>query len=66
MNRAINVDGTPFTQDGDHFFMVTDAELDVFSSANGGTHVFDSSLYPERSVVSLQDRVDYVKGTIDG
>lgn len=61
-----HVDCTPFKQDGDHFFMVTDAELDVFSSANGGTHVFDSSLYPDRSVKSLQDRVDYVKGTIDG
>ena len=39
-------DTTPRTGDGDYFFMVTDAELEEYSSAHNNSHVFDHSLYP--------------------
>ncbi|MDE5965761.1 MAG: DUF5011 domain-containing protein [Lachnospiraceae bacterium] len=34
---------------GGEFYMLTDAELEAYSSTHNNSHVFDSSLYPERS-----------------
>lgn len=42
-------DCTPRKGDGDYFFMVTDAQLEAYSKAHENSHVFDSSLYPERA-----------------
>lgn len=39
-------DSTP-RKDKSEFFLLTDAELEAYSTANGDTHIFDRSLYPE-------------------
>lgn len=59
-----HVDCTPRTGTGDNFFMVTDAELEAYSSQHRNTHIFDASLYPERATESLQHLIDYSKGTL--
>jgi hypothetical protein len=60
-----HVDCTPRTGDGDNFFMVTDEELEAYSSAHHNSHIFDPDLYPERATVSLQYMVDYNKGILN-
>ncbi len=45
-NRYYHVDTTPRVGDDDKFCLVTDAFLDVYSAANGNTHLRDASLYP--------------------
>ena len=59
-----HVDCTPRTGDGDNFFMVTDAELEAYSSQHRNSHIFDGSLYPERATESVQHMVNYSNGTI--
>lgn len=59
-----HVDCTPRKGDGDNFFMVTDAELEAYSSAHHNSHIFDSDLYPERATESVQDKVDYENGVL--
>ncbi|MBQ8822800.1 MAG: DUF5011 domain-containing protein [Lachnospiraceae bacterium] len=59
-----HVDCTPRTGEGDNFFMVTDAELEAYSSQHRNSHIFDGSLYPERATESLQHLVNYSKGTL--
>lgn len=59
-----HLDCTPRKGDGDNFFMVTDAELEAYSVEHDNSHVFDSSLYPERATESVQDKVDYVNGVV--
>jgi hypothetical protein len=44
--------------------MVTDEELNAYSVAHDNSHIFDSSLYPERATQSVQDKVNYSTGTI--
>jgi transglutaminase-like putative cysteine protease len=57
-------DATPRKGEGDNFFMVTDEELNAYSVAHNNSHIFDSSLYPERATQSVQDKIDYSAGTI--
>jgi transglutaminase-like putative cysteine protease len=57
-------DATPRKGEGDNFFMVTDEELNAYSVAHDNSHIFDSSLYPERATQSVQDKVNYSTGTI--
>ena len=38
---------------------MTDEELEAYSGTHNNSHVFDPSLYPERSTVSVQDQIDY-------
>ncbi len=52
-------DACPRQGSGDKFFMVTDAELEAYSSRNNNSHIFDHSLYPERATQSVQDMVSY-------
>ena len=52
-------DACPRQGSGDRFFMVTDAELEAYSSRNNNSHIFDHSLYPERATESVQDMVSY-------
>ncbi len=52
-------DATPRAGGRDNFFLLTDAELEAYSSTHSGSHRFDASLYPDRSETSLQDAVDY-------
>ncbi len=52
-------DCTPRKGEGDDFFLVTDEELEAYSGTHNNSHVFDPSLYPERSTVSVQDQIDY-------
>lgn len=59
-----HVDATPRKGDGDLFFMVTDAELEAYSSQHSDSHIFDKDAYPERATKSVQDKVDYSKGKI--
>lgn len=59
-----HVDCTPRKGDGDNFFMVTDEELEAYSSAHHNSHIFDPDLYPERATESVQDKVDYVNGVL--
>lgn len=59
-----HVDATPRKGDGDLFFMVTDAELEAYSSAHSNSHIFDKNAYPERATESVQDKIDYSKGKI--
>lgn len=59
-----HVDCTPRKGDGDLFFMVTDAELEAYSSQHNNSHIFISDLYPERATESLQEKVDYAGGEI--
>lgn len=53
---------------GDHyeFFMLTDEELEWYSASHENTHIFESSLYPERATKSVQGLVDYDSGTVSG
>ena len=60
-----HVDCTPRAGTGDNFFMLTDAELEAYSSAHNNCHIFDSSLYPERATTSIQYMVDYKNRTLD-
>ena len=39
-------DSTP-RKDKSEFFLLTDAELEAYSSTHKNTHIFDRSLYPE-------------------
>lgn len=57
-------DPFPRAGDGDNFFMVTDAELEVYSYYHGGTHLFDGTKYPARSEESVQSMVDYALPTL--
>lgn len=59
-----HVDCTPRTGEGDYFFMVTDEELEAYSSKHRNSHIFDKSLYPERATVSVQDTIDYARQKI--
>lgn len=59
-----HVDCTPRTGTGDNFFMVTDAELEAYSSKHRNTHIFDTTLYPERATESVQHYVNYATGTL--
>lgn len=59
-----HVDCTPRTGEGDYFFMVTDEELEAYSSRHRNSHIFDKSLYPERATVSVQDTIDYARQKI--
>lgn len=59
-----HVDATPRKGDGDLFFMVTDAELEAYSSKHSNSHVFDKNAYPERATESLQDKINYSLGKI--
>jgi len=54
-----HVDCTPRKGDGDLFFMVTDAELEAYSSKHGNSHVFNSDAYPARATTSVQSKVKY-------
>lgn len=49
---------------GGNFFMLTDAELAAYSESHNNSHIFDSSLYPERATESVQEMVNYSKGTV--
>jgi hypothetical protein len=60
-----HVDCTPRKGDGDNFFMVTDEELEAYSSAHQNSHIFDPDLYPERATASLQYMVDYDNGVLN-
>ncbi len=60
-----HVDCTPRKGDGDNFFMVTDAELEAYSSEHHNSHIFDPTLYPERATESVQDKVDYENGVLN-
>lgn len=60
-----HVDCTPRSNPG-KFFMNTDAELEAYSVKNKNSHIFDGSLYPERSEESVQDLVDYAGGKVHG
>lgn len=57
-------DTTPRQGTDDYFFMLTDEELEAYSSRHRNSHIFDPSLYPERATVSVQGTVDYVGQTI--
>lgn len=57
-------DCTPRKGEGDDFFLVTDEELEAYSSAHNNSHVFDPSLYPERATVSVQNQIDYSSATL--
>ena len=59
-----HLDATPRKGTGDNFFMVTDAELEAYSTAHNNSHIFDPSLYPERATKSLQNLVDYNSATL--
>ena len=59
-----HVDCTPRKGDGDLFFMVTDVELEAYSSKHSNSHIFNKDLYPERATVSVQDKVNYSTGKI--
>lgn len=59
-----HVDATPRKGDGDLFFMVTDAELEAYSSKHSNSHIFDKDAYPERATESLQDKINYSTGKI--
>ena len=59
-----HVDCTPRKGDGDLFFMVTDAELEAYSSQHSNSHIFDVSAYPARATESVQHRVNYSNWTI--
>lgn len=54
-----HVDACPRGVPGDDFFMVTDLELEVFSSTHNNSHIFDRSLYPASATESVQDKVNY-------
>ena len=54
-----HVDCTPRKGSGDLFFMVTDAELEAYSSTHSNSHIFDGSLYPARATSSVQHMVSY-------
>lgn len=54
-----HVDCTPRKGSGDLFFMVTDAELEAYSSSHSNSHIFDGSLYPARATESVQHLVSY-------
>lgn len=56
-------DATP-RKGGGNFFMLTDEELAAYSTTHKNSHIFDSSLYPERATKSVQSKVNYAKGTI--
>ena len=58
-NGWYHFDCTPRSGSGDNFFMVTDEELNAYSRAHNNSHIFDSSLYPERATESVQSMVDY-------
>ncbi|MBQ7918857.1 MAG: DUF5011 domain-containing protein [Lachnospiraceae bacterium] len=60
-----HVDCTPRSGSGDNFFMVTDAELEAYSSLHRNSHIFDGSLYPERATESVQHMVNYSNGTLN-
>ncbi len=60
-----HVDPTPRSGSGDNFFMVTDAELEAYSSQHRNSHIFDGSLYPERATESVQHLVNYSNGTLN-
>jgi hypothetical protein len=45
--------------------MVTDEELEAYSSAHQNSHIFDPDLYPERATASLQYMVDYDNGVLN-
>lgn len=60
-----HVDSTPRSGEGDNFFMVTDEELESYSSQHWNSHAFDKELYPERATESLQAKIDYNKGIIN-
>lgn len=64
-NGWYHVDCTPRTGTGDNFFMVTDEELEAYSSQHHNSHIFDGSLYPERATESVQYMVNYSNGTLN-
>lgn len=60
-----HVDCTQWTYKNDNLFMLTDEELETFSSAHyNRTHIYDGSLYPKRATGSVQSKVDYKNGVI--
>ncbi len=54
-----HVDCTPRKGSGDLFFMVTDKELEAYSSKHSNSHIFDKDAYPERATESIQDEINY-------
>ncbi len=60
-----HVDCTRFTGGEDYLFMLTDEELAAYDSAHWRAHPYDSTAYPERSTVSVQDKINYVAGTLN-
>ncbi|MBE5932442.1 MAG: hypothetical protein E7263_03350 [Lachnospiraceae bacterium] len=59
-----HVDACPRGIPGDDFFMVTDLELEVFSSTHYNSHIFDRSLYPASATESVQHMVNYYNLTL--
>lgn len=59
-------DACPRQGGGDDFFMLTDAELEAYSSTHDGSHVFDPTLYPSRATQSVQYLVDYENNVVRG
>lgn len=57
-------DCTPRVGEGDHFFLVTDEELEKYSVAHGDSHIFESGRYPARATESIQSQVDYENGEL--
>lgn len=50
----------------DHSFMLTDAEMDTYSTLHGGSNIFNPDLYPERAAKSVQYMLDYDTGVVYG
>ena len=48
-------DTTPRKGEGDYFFMVTDEQLETYSKAHENSHIYDSSLYPDRATTPIQE-----------
>lgn len=57
-------DSCPFSAGDDDFYMLTDAEMDLWDRAHRGAHPYDGSLYPERATESVQHLLDYRKATV--
>ncbi len=60
-----HMDPFPRTGGGDDFFMLTDSELEFYSEAHNGSHLYDGIDYPARAVESVQDMVDYASPTLN-
>lgn len=60
-----HVDCTRFSGGEDYMFMLTDDELAAYDSAHWRAHPYDATAYPARSTVSVQDKINYVAGTLN-